>query len=86
LKADLEFLVDRVFVVGSPDTVVDKISTLFEKVGGWGTLQIEGHDYYDDPSPWFHSLELAAKEVAPRISLPGAQASNQGAPAQAEAA
>ncbi|QKR98331.1 LLM class flavin-dependent oxidoreductase [Sphingomonas sp. CL5.1] len=72
LKADLEFLVDKVFVVGSPDTVVEKISTLFEKCGGWGTLQIESHDYYDDPSPWFHSLELAAKEVAPRIKLPGA--------------
>jgi alkanesulfonate monooxygenase SsuD/methylene tetrahydromethanopterin reductase-like flavin-dependent oxidoreductase (luciferase family) len=69
-KADLEFLVDRVFVVGSPDTVVDKLNALFEEVGGWGTLQIESHDYYDDPRPWFHSLELAAKEVAPRIKLP----------------
>lgn len=83
LKADLEFLVDRVFVVGSPDTVVDKISTLFEKVGGWGTLQIEAHDYYDDPSPWFHSLELAAKEVAPRISLPGTRAATSQAHAEA---
>ncbi len=69
-KADLEFLVDKVFIVGSPDTVVEKINELFEKCGGWGTLQIESHDYYDDPSPWFHSLELAAREVAPRISLP----------------
>ncbi len=69
-KADLEFLVDKVFIVGSPDTVVEKINELFEKCGGWGTLQIESHDYYDDPSPWFHSLELAAKEVSPRISLP----------------
>ena len=69
-KADLEFLVDKVFVVGSPDTVVEKISELFEKTGGWGTLQIESHDYYDDPAPWFHSLELAAREVAPRIKLP----------------
>jgi len=68
--ADLEFLVDNVFMVGSPDTVVDKLNTLFEKCGGWGTLQVESHDYYDDPAPWFHSLELIAKEVAPRISLP----------------
>lgn len=71
-KADLEFLVDNVFVVGSPDTVVEKINELFAKCGGWGTLQIECHDYYDDPAPWFHSLELAAKEVAPRIKLPKA--------------
>lgn len=70
-KADLEFLVDHVFVVGSPDTVVDKLNTLFHACGGWGTLQIESHDYYDDPAPWYYSLELAAKEVAPRITLPG---------------
>jgi len=69
-KADLEFLVDKVFVVGSPDTVVDKLNTLFEACGGWGTLQVESHDYFDDPAPWFHSLELIAKEVAPRVTLP----------------
>tara|TARA_R110000796_G_scaffold252001_1_gene384791 strand:+ start:38242 stop:39378 length:1137 start_codon:yes stop_codon:yes gene_type:complete len=68
--ADLEFLVDHVFVVGSPDTVTDKINTLFEATGGWGTLQVEAHDYYDDPAPWFQSLELISKEVAPKIVLP----------------
>jgi len=70
-KADLEFLVDKVFVVGSPDTVVEKLNALFHACGGWGTLQVEAHDYSDDPSPWFYSLELIAKEVAPRVSLPG---------------
>lgn len=70
LAADLEFLVDKVFIVGSPDTVVEKTNELFAQCGGWGTLQIESHDYYDDPSPWFHSLKLAADEVAPRIDLP----------------
>lgn len=68
--ADLEFLVDHVFVVGSPDTVTEKINTLFEATGGWGTLQVEAHDYYDDPAPWFQSLELISKEVAPKIVLP----------------
>tara|TARA_Y100001951_G_scaffold76037_1_gene63113 strand:+ start:2878 stop:3996 length:1119 start_codon:yes stop_codon:yes gene_type:complete len=70
--ADLEFLVDHVFVVGSPDTVKEKINNLFHKCGGWGTLQVESHDYYDDPSAWFYSLELIAKEVAPSIKLPTA--------------
>ena len=74
LKADLEFLVDHVFVVGSPDTVVEKINTLFHGCGGWGTLQVESHDYYDDPAPWFRSLDMIVKEVAPRISLPKANA------------
>ncbi|CAM3994749.1 LLM class flavin-dependent oxidoreductase [Novosphingobium lubricantis] len=72
LDIDLEFLVDRVFVVGSPDTVVDKLNNLFAITGGWGTLQVEAHDYYDDPSAWFQSLELISKEVAPRVKVPGA--------------
>ena len=69
-KADLEFLVDNVFIVGSPDTAVKKLNALFQACGGWGTLQVESHDYYDGPAPWFRSLELIAKEVAPRVSLP----------------
>jgi len=68
--ADLEFLVDNVFLVGSPDTVRDKLNVLFEATGGWGTLQVEAHDYYDDPAPWFQSLELISKEVAPKVVLP----------------
>jgi 3,6-diketocamphane 1,6-monooxygenase len=76
--ADLEFLVDKVFIVGSPDTVADKINTLFEECGGWGTLQIESHDYYDDPTPWFESLEMIAKEVASKIKLPSAFSTNAG--------
>jgi len=72
-KADLEFLVDHVFLVGSPDTVVEKLNALFEKCGGWGTMQVEAHDFSEDPAPWVYSLELIAKHVAPRISLPGGQ-------------
>ncbi|WP_185267522.1 LLM class flavin-dependent oxidoreductase [Halopseudomonas xiamenensis] len=68
--ADLEFLVDNVFVVGSPETVTEKINALFAATGGWGTLQVEVHDYYDDPAPWFQSLEMISKEVAPKIALP----------------
>ena len=32
IKADLEFLVDHVFVVGSPDTVVDKLNLIVKEV------------------------------------------------------
>jgi len=72
--ANLDFLIKHVFVVGSPDTCVEKLNKLFHECGGWGTMQVEAHDYYDDPTPWFNSLELIAKEVAPRITLPGASA------------
>ncbi len=67
---DLEWICDNVWVVGSPDTVVDKLNRLYEFTGGWGVLQVETHDYMDDPSPWFQSLRLIAQEVAPKIQLP----------------
>jgi 3,6-diketocamphane 1,6-monooxygenase len=67
---DLEWICDNVWVVGSPDTVVEKLNKLYEFTGGWGVLQVETHDYQDDPSPWFQSLRLIAQEVAPRVKLP----------------
>jgi alkanesulfonate monooxygenase SsuD/methylene tetrahydromethanopterin reductase-like flavin-dependent oxidoreductase (luciferase family) len=67
---NLEWIVDNVFVAGSPDTVVEKLNALFEQTVGWGTLQLEAHDYYDDPAPWFQSLDILSNEVAPRVSLP----------------
>jgi alkanesulfonate monooxygenase SsuD/methylene tetrahydromethanopterin reductase-like flavin-dependent oxidoreductase (luciferase family) len=67
---DLEWFCDNVWIVGSPDTVVEKMNKVFAYTGGWGTLQVESHDYMEDPAPWFASLDLIANEVAPRIKLP----------------
>lgn len=67
---DLEWICDNVWVVGSPETVIDKLNRLYEFTGGWGVLQVETHDYMDDPSPWFESLRLIAQEVAPKVKLP----------------
>jgi alkanesulfonate monooxygenase SsuD/methylene tetrahydromethanopterin reductase-like flavin-dependent oxidoreductase (luciferase family) len=67
---DLEWICDNVWVVGSPETVVERLNALYQFTGGWGTLQVESHDYIDDPAPWFESLRLIAQEVAPKITLP----------------
>jgi Coenzyme F420-dependent N5,N10-methylene tetrahydromethanopterin reductase and related flavin-dependent oxidoreductases len=74
---DLEWICDNVWVVGSPETVIEKLNKLYEFTGGWGVLQVETHDYMDDPAPWFQSLRLIAQEVAPKIQLPFA-VSNRG--------
>jgi alkanesulfonate monooxygenase SsuD/methylene tetrahydromethanopterin reductase-like flavin-dependent oxidoreductase (luciferase family) len=68
---NLEWICDNVWMVGSPATVIEKMNKVFEYTGGWGTLQVESHDYIDNPSPWFESLSLIANEVAPKITLPG---------------
>ncbi len=69
---DLEFLAEHVWIVGSPDTVTAKFQQFQEESGGFGTIMAYGHDYVDQAQAWNHSLELLAKEVAPRVSLPTA--------------
>lgn len=67
LSVDLEYLAEHVWVVGSPDTVAEKLGTNLEATGGWGTTLVPGHHYADNPEPWNHSLELLVTEVAPRL-------------------
>jgi alkanesulfonate monooxygenase SsuD/methylene tetrahydromethanopterin reductase-like flavin-dependent oxidoreductase (luciferase family) len=75
---DLEWIADNVWVCGSPETCVRKLNDLFEFTGGWGTLQVQSHDYYDDPAPWIESMNRIVNEVAPHIKLPQAAATTAG--------
>jgi alkanesulfonate monooxygenase SsuD/methylene tetrahydromethanopterin reductase-like flavin-dependent oxidoreductase (luciferase family) len=63
----LEYLLDNVWVVGSPETVVRKIRKLYDDVGGFGGLLIGGSDW-QDPAVWDRSMRLFAAEVAPRVA------------------
>jgi 3,6-diketocamphane 1,6-monooxygenase len=67
---NLEWICDNIWIVGSPETVARKLNELFAFTGGWGTLQVEVHDYMDNPEPWFESLERLVSEVAPLVKLP----------------
>jgi 3,6-diketocamphane 1,6-monooxygenase len=66
-----DWLAEHVWIVGSPETVREKLSALFEASGGWGTLNLQTHDYIDDPKPWLESMRRLVEEVAPHVSLPG---------------
>ena len=61
------------WVVGSPETVREKLGVLFEASGGWGTLQLQTHDYMDNPEPWLESMRRLVTEVAPTLELPEAE-------------
>ena len=66
---DAAYLAEHVWIVGSPETVRQKIEHWFGDLGGdFGTLLIYSHDYIDDPEPWEHSMALLAQDVAPRLS------------------
>ncbi|MEU6643584.1 LLM class flavin-dependent oxidoreductase [Saccharomonospora sp. NPDC046836] len=64
---DVDTLAEHVWIVGSPDTVTEKLASIQERTGGWGTTLVYGHDYTENPGPWNHSLELLTTEVAPKL-------------------
>lgn len=63
----VEYLVDNVFLVGSPETVAAKARKLHDDVGGFGTLVMSVHDYSATPEVLQHSMELMGTEVAPLL-------------------
>jgi alkanesulfonate monooxygenase SsuD/methylene tetrahydromethanopterin reductase-like flavin-dependent oxidoreductase (luciferase family) len=73
---DLDYLAEHVWIVGSPETVTEKFQRWFDELGGFGTIMFYGHDYLDNPEPWIQSMNLLAKEVAPRVQLPAATAAS----------
>ena len=55
------------WIIGSPSTVAEKIETIYNQVGGFGTLLVFGFDYKDNPEAWHNSLRLLAEDVMPRL-------------------
>ena len=67
----LDYLADNSWIVGSPQTVAEKLAALDAAVGGFGVLMTLGFDYIDQPGAWRTSLELLAGEVAPKLARRG---------------
>jgi alkanesulfonate monooxygenase SsuD/methylene tetrahydromethanopterin reductase-like flavin-dependent oxidoreductase (luciferase family) len=64
----LEWMIENgVMFAGTPDTVVEQITRFYDHVGGLGHILMMGHAGPLEYGPTAHSLELYAKEVAPRL-------------------
>ena len=63
----VDYVLDKIWVVGSPDTVTEKLSTLYHDVGGFGkVLQIQ---YTSEPwDKWKECMALFANEVMPNLA------------------
>jgi alkanesulfonate monooxygenase SsuD/methylene tetrahydromethanopterin reductase-like flavin-dependent oxidoreductase (luciferase family) len=70
----VEWLADNFWLVGSPDTVVEKVTALDDELGGVGCILTLAFDYSDDPEPYRRNFELLATEVMPRLDGVGARA------------
>lgn len=63
----VDYLAEHKWLIGSPDTVVEKLSRDLETSGGFGNLIAFTFDYLDSPEQYRRHLELLGTEVLPRI-------------------
>ncbi len=66
-EVTLEYLLDNVWIVGSPEDVAEKLRQLYRDVGGFGVLLAMGHEW-EPREPWLHSMTLLREAVMPRLA------------------
>ncbi|MBY0399672.1 hypothetical protein K2X89_05210, partial [Myxococcota bacterium] len=64
---DIDYLIDHLFLIGSPETVARRLVAVDEALGGFGTVVLNAYDWGEDPGPYRRSMELFAREVIPRF-------------------
>ena len=62
-----EYLVDNVWLVGSPADVERKIREMYHAVGGFGVLLAMAHEW-QPKARWVQSMTLLAQEVMPNLA------------------
>ena len=62
-----EYLMDNIWIVGSPDDVAARIRDLYEYVGGFGVLLTMGHEW-QPRERWVRSHTLLTEEVLPKLA------------------
>ena len=63
----LEYLMDNVWIVGSPDDVAEQLREIYKTVGGFGVLLAMGHEW-QPKDKWVKSLTLLKNEVMPKLA------------------
>jgi alkanesulfonate monooxygenase SsuD/methylene tetrahydromethanopterin reductase-like flavin-dependent oxidoreductase (luciferase family) len=63
----LDYLLDNIWIVGSPDDVAEQVRRLYDDVGGFGILLAMAHEW-EPRDQWLHSMTLLKNEVMPRLS------------------
>ena len=64
----VEYMLNHLWLVGSPDTVAQKIRDLYEVSGGFGVLLTMVLDNTDDRDGWNRSMHLLIEDVIPQLS------------------
>jgi alkanesulfonate monooxygenase SsuD/methylene tetrahydromethanopterin reductase-like flavin-dependent oxidoreductase (luciferase family) len=64
-EIDLEYLADKLWLVGSPTTVAKRIQQLQAGTGGFGYLLITSYDATEERDFWIESIRLLTESVMP---------------------
>jgi alkanesulfonate monooxygenase SsuD/methylene tetrahydromethanopterin reductase-like flavin-dependent oxidoreductase (luciferase family) len=63
-----EYMIEHIWVVGSPDTVAKKLEKLYHDVDGYGSVLQIGYDWEPNGDRWKNGMELFTKEVMPGLA------------------
>ena len=63
----VEYLMDAIMIVGSPDDVAAQLRQLHDDVGGFGVLLAMGHEWVPKDQ-WVNSMTLLSEEVMPKLA------------------
>ena len=66
-EVTLKYIMENIWIVGTPDDVTEKIRALYDEVGGFGVLLAMGHEWTPHEK-WKHSMKLLSDTVIPRLS------------------
>ncbi len=67
-QVDAAYCAEHNWLIGSPQTVAEKIEKVYADTGGFGVLLLFGFDYLDHEPAWKRSMELLANDVMPRVA------------------
>ena len=63
-----EYMADHQWLLGSPETVANKLRDLYNEVGGFGGILVLAYDQWERREEWEKSTRLLAQEVMPRVA------------------
>lgn len=62
------YLMEHLWLVGSPETVTQKLHQLYDAAGGFGTLLVLVYDHREGQAGWDKSTRLLAQQVMPAVA------------------
>ena len=65
-EVTIDYMIENMWLVGSPEEVARKIIELHEFVGGFGVLLVMGHEW-NPKEKWQKSMRLLKEEVLPLV-------------------